>query len=76
MDICWVLEVTPEQLLTGKGIDENYEENKNSKSKTEVVVSKADLRILEDIHGLKDEQRKRLLKYVKALKQLEILEKL
>ena len=35
MDICWVLEVTPEQLLTGKGIDENYEENKNSKSKTE-----------------------------------------
>ena len=29
MDICRVLEVTPEQLLTGKGIDEDYVEYKH-----------------------------------------------
>ena len=76
MDICMVLNVTPEQLLTGKGIDDDYEEGKDPKVKDGVVISKADIRMIEDIHGLKDEQRKRLLKYMEALKQLEALENL
>lgn len=76
MDICMVLNVTPEQLLTGKGIDDDYEEGKDPKIKDGVVISKADIRMIEDIHGLKDEQRKRLLKYMEALKQLEALENL
>lgn len=74
MDICRVLEVTPEQLLTGNGIDEDYIENKAKKVKLE--ISKADIRIIEDIHALKDAQRKRLMKYMEALKQIERLEEL
>ena len=74
MDICMVLEVTPEQLLTGKGIDEDYVEYKLSKVITEPEISKADIRIIEDIHAMKDAQRKRLMKYMEALKQIEALE--
>ena len=76
MDICIALEVTPEQLLTGKGIDEDYIEYKPKKIKTESEISKADLRIIEDIRGMKDAQRKRLMKYMEALKQIEALEDL
>ena len=76
MDICIALEVTPEQLLTGKGIDEDYIEYKPKKIKTESELSKADLRIIEDIRGMKDAQRKRLMKYMEALKQIEALEDL
>lgn len=76
MDICMVLGVTPEQLLTGKGIDDDCETANILKQKDGVVISKADIRIIEDIHGLKDEQRKRLLKYMEALKQLEALEEM
>lgn len=74
MDICAVLEVTPEQLLTGKGIDEDFVDSKPKKAKEQPVLSKADIRILEDIHGLKEAQRKRLMKYMEALKQIEALE--
>lgn len=74
MDICTVLEVTPEQLLTGKGIDEDYVEYKPGKANEELELSKADIRVIEDIHGMKDAQRKRLLKYIEALKQIEELE--
>ena len=76
MDICAVLNVTPEQLLTGKGIDEDYAESKPAKSKSEPEFSKADIRIIEDIHGMKEAQRKRLMKYMEALKQIEALEDL
>ena len=76
MDICEVLKVTPEQLLTGKGIDEDYVENKSKNLKRESQFSKVDLSILEDIHTMKEEQRKRLLKFVKALKQIEALEEM
>ena len=76
MDICAVLEVTPEQLLTGKGIDEGYVENKSKRIKNEPEISKADIRIIEDIHGMKEAQRKRLMKYMEALKQIEALEEL
>lgn len=74
MDICMVLDVTPEQLLTGKGIDDNYVEYKPKKAKAEPEISKADIRIIEDIHAMKDTQRKRLMKYMEALKQIEALE--
>ena len=76
MDICMVLEVTPEQLLTGKGIDNDYVEGMSKKVKTEPKISKEDIRIIEDIHNLKDTQRKRLMKYMEALKQIEALEKM
>lgn len=76
MPICEVLGVTPEQLLTGKGIDEKYVEMPKKNMHTEVVLSKADIRMVEDFHGLKEMQRKRLLKYMEALKQLEELEDL
>jgi hypothetical protein len=74
MDICMVLEVTPEQLLTGKGIDDDYVEYKSKKVKAELEISKADIRIIENIHSMKDAQRKRLMKYMEALKQIEALE--
>ncbi len=74
MDICMVLEVTPEQLLTGKGIDEDYVEYELKKVKEEPKISKADIRIIEDIHSMKEAQRKRLMKYIEALKQIEELE--
>lgn len=76
MDICRVLEVTPEQLLTGKGIDKDYVEYKSKKEKTVPEISKADIRILKDIHAMKEEQRKRLMKYMDTLKQLEALEEM
>ena len=64
MDICMVLEVTPEQLLTGKGIDDDNVEYMPKKVKTEPEISKTDIRIIEDIHAMKDAQRKRLMKYM------------
>ena len=76
MDICNALDVTSEQLLTGKGIDENDTEYKPKKAKEEPELSKADIRIIKDIHAMKDAQRKRLMKYMEALKQIEELEKL
>ena len=38
------------------------------------MISKEDIRIIKDIQGLKEAQRKRLVKYMKALKQIEELE--
>ena len=74
MDICRVLEVTPEQLLTGKGIDEDFVDEMG-KVEAAIRISKADMRIIQDIHGMKKEQRNRLMKYIAALKQIEELEK-
>ncbi|MBE5868594.1 MAG: helix-turn-helix transcriptional regulator [Lachnospiraceae bacterium] len=76
MDICSVLNVTPEQLLTGRGIDDYNVKSQSKKNQNEPEISKADIRIIEDIHGLKEEQRKRLMKYIEALKQIEALENL
>ena len=75
MDICRVLEVTPEQLLTGKGIDEDFVDVMGE-DKVESRISQADMSIIQDIHGMKKEQRNRLMKYIEALKQIEALEKL
>lgn len=49
-------------------------EYKAKKVKSEPEMSKADIRIIEDIHAMKDAQRKRLMKYIEALKQIEALE--
>ncbi len=76
MPICEVLGVTPEQLLTGKGIDKDYEEIADGRTEKEFVITSTDIRMLEDFHGLKEAQRKRLLKYMEVLKQLEELETL
>ena len=76
MTICEVLEVTPEQLLTGKGIDEGYVEPKPRKVKNDFELSKTDIRMIKDVHGLKEAQRKRVLKYIEALKKVEALEEL
>ena len=74
MDICMVLEVTPEQLLSGKGVDDDYVEIKNNEDQHKQRITKADIRIIEDIHGMKEAQRKRLMKYIEALKQIDALE--
>lgn len=76
MPICEVLGVTPEQLLTGKDIDEGYEKNITKKEDESLVITKSDIRIIEDFHGLKEVQKKRLLKYMEALKQIDALENL
>jgi len=71
MDICVVLEVTPEQLLSGRGID-NGEEKTGMQS--EEIITPMDRKIICDYHSMKEEQKKRLLKYMEVLKQLEELE--
>ena len=76
MDICMVLEITPEQLLTGKDIDDNHVEHKSINNSTDLEFSKSDIRIIQDIRGMKEAQRKRVLKYIEALKQIEELENL
>lgn len=76
MDICAVLGVTPEQLLTGKGIDEDYRPSEKKKKCDEFVISRADMHLLLEYQSLQEAQKKRLLKYVKALKEVEELEKL
>ena len=73
MDICAALEVTPEELLTGRGLDE--------KQGLEVSESKGrmtpiDWQIIDDFHGMKEAQKRRMLKYIETLKQLEELEEL
>lgn len=71
MDICIALEVTPEELLTGRGIDEGQGlENSDKEDK----MTPIDWQIIKDYHGMKDAQKKRLLKYMATLKQLEELE--
>lgn len=73
MDICNVLQITPGQLLTGKGIED---EEKIAASSPESRFTPYDIQLIEDYHGLKEEQQRRLVAYMEALKQLESLEKL
>ena len=73
MDICVALEVTPEELLTGRGIDE---EKGLEASEREDKMTPIDWQIIKDYHGMKEAQKRRLLKYMEALKQLEELEEL
>ena len=73
MDICVALEVTPEELLTGRGIDE---ENDFTEMESKDRLTPVDWQIIDDFHGMKEAQKRRLLKYMEALKQLEELEEL
>jgi transcriptional regulator with XRE-family HTH domain len=70
MDICMVLDVMPEQLLTGKGIDKVQESDN-----CDMWISPTEQKLVEDYHGMKEAQQKRLLAYVEALKRLEDLER-
>lgn len=73
MDICNVLQITPEQLLTGKGIED--EENITVTSR-ESCFTPYDIQLVEDYHGLKEEQQKRLMAYMEALKKIQSLEEI
>ncbi len=73
MDIRNVLQITPEQLLTGKGIED---EDEIATAMPESRFTPQDIRIVEDYHGLKEEQQKRLLAYMEALKKIESLEEM
>lgn len=68
MDICRVLEVSPEALLTGQGID-----------KAEVKGTKVDYKakqLLIEYEGLNEDAQKRLLIYAKKLGELMKLEEI
>ena len=71
MNICNVLQITPEQLLTGKGIED---EEEIAAASPESKFTPYDIQLLEDFHGLKEEQQKRLVAYMEALKKIESLE--
>ena len=73
MDICNVLQITPEQLLTGKGIED--EENITVTSR-ESCFTPYDIQLVQDYHGLKEEQKKRLMAYMEALKKIQSLEEI
>ena len=69
LSICDALEITPEQLLTGNGIDPEYKDEQAN-----YEVTRSDIKILKQIHSLGDEQYKRLMAYMKALQKLEQME--
>ena len=69
LSICDALEITPDQLLTGKGIDPEYKD-----ADMDYEVTRADIKILKQIHGLGNEQYKRMIAYLKALQKLEQME--
>ena len=71
MNICNVLQITPEQLLTGKGIEG---EEEIAAASPESRFTPYDIQLIEDFHGLKEEQQKRLVTYMEALKKIESLE--
>ena len=73
MDICNVLQITPEQLLTGKGIEDEETINVTIR---ESCFTPYDIQLVQDYHGLKEEQQKRLMAYMEALKKIQSLEEI
>ena len=73
MNICNVLQITPEQLLTGKGIED---EEEIAAASPESRFTPYDIQLIEDFHGLKEEQQKRLVTYMEALKKIQSLEEI
>ena len=69
LSMCDALYITPEQLLTKKGIDPEYKDED-----MDYEVTRADIKILKQIHSLGDEQYKRLMAYIRALQKLEQME--
>ena len=67
------VEITPEQLLTGKGIED---EEEIAATSPESRFSPYDIQLVEDYHGLKEEQQKRLMAYMEALKKIDSLEEM
>ena len=59
--------------MTGVGIDD---ENETPSVSDRIHIDKADMKLLEDYHGMQENQKKRLLAYVETLKKLERLEEL
>ena len=68
MDICRVLEITPEALLTGEGIDET-----NAQA---IKVDYKGKQLLLEYESLNKDAQKRLLAYAKKLGELAKLEAL
>lgn len=62
-----------EQLLTGKGIED---EEEIATAMPESRFTPQDIRMIEDYHALREEQQKRLLAYMEALKKIESLEEM
>jgi len=73
MDICNVLKITPEQLLSGKGIED---EEEIAATSPESRFTPYDIQMIEDYHSLKEEYQKRLVAYMEALKKIESLEEM
>ena len=73
MDICNVLKITPEQLLSGKGIED---EEEIAATSPESRFTPYDIQMIEDYHSLKEEYQKRLEAYMEALKKIESLEEM
>lgn len=73
MDICNVLQITPEQLLTGRGIED---EKEIAAARPESRFTPYDIQLIEDYHGLKAEQKKRFIAFMEALKKIESLEEM
>ncbi len=73
LDICNVLQITPEQLLIGKGIDD---EEEIAAKAPESRFTPQDICIIDDFHELKEDGKKRLMAYMEALKKLEKLEEI
>ena len=69
LSMCDALYITPEQLLTWKEIDPEYKD-----ADMDYEVTRADIKILKQIHSLGDEQYKRLMAYIRALQKLEQME--
>ena len=69
ISICDALEITADQLLTGKGIDPECKD-----ADMDYPVTRSDIKNLKQIHSLDDTQYKRLMAYMKALKKLEQME--
>ncbi|MBQ9886103.1 MAG: helix-turn-helix domain-containing protein [Lachnospiraceae bacterium] len=73
MDICNVLQITPEQLLTGVGIED---EEAIAAASPVSRFTPLEIKMIEDYHSLKEEQKKRLIAYLEALKKIERLEEM
>ena len=69
LSICDALDITPEQLLTGKGIDPEYKG-----ADMDYEATRTDIKILKQMHSLGNEQYRRMLAYLKALQRLEEME--
>lgn len=69
VSICDSLDITPEQLLTGKGIDPECEV-----TEIDYEVTRSDIQLLKQIHSLGDKQYQRLIDYMMLLQKMEQME--